>query len=182
METPKQNFANIGSASWTIHALGTQHDVAYVTTITDLLHRAYGPLGAAGMNYSAVDQDESESLNRLRRGVSVVGRIGGVIIATGTVYLEPVRGISETYRAIDTAHFGQFAVEPALHGRGVGNDMLSRLEAIARSAGKTFMSCDTAVPARHLVDYYERRGYRIVERVQWRGKTYQSEILRKRLT
>lgn len=148
MEAPKQDFTDLGSLSWTTHAQGTQYDVGYVATITDLLHRAYGPLGAAGMNYSAVDQDDSETLNRLQRGVSVVGRIGERIIATGTVYLEPVRGISETYRAIDTAHFGQFAVDPALRGKGIGNDMLFRLEDIAKSTGKTFLACDTAVPAR----------------------------------
>ena len=59
--------------------------------------------------------------------------------------------------------------------------MLQRLEALAAAAGRRYVACDTAVPAIHLIAYYERRGYRVVERVQWPGKRYQSEILRKAL-
>jgi GNAT superfamily N-acetyltransferase len=167
--------------TWRRLEQGAEYGAEDVTSITNLLHDAYAPLGTAGMNYSAVDQGESETLRRLRRGIALIGVIRDQIIATGTVYLEPVRGISVTYRALDTAHFGQFAVAPALQGTGIGGDLLSRLEAIATHAGKMFIACDTAVPAQNLGRYYRRRGYEVVERVQWPGKTYQSEVLRKRL-
>ena len=133
------------------------------------------------MNFSAVDQDENETLERLQRGVTIVGVLRGRIVATGTVNPQPVRGRSNTYRALDTAHFGQFAVEPSLQGNGIGGELWVRLEAAAKEAGKTFMACDTAAPAEHLIAYYRARGYEIVERVQWRDKTYESEILRKPL-
>jgi GNAT superfamily N-acetyltransferase len=181
MKARVQGGAAAESVTWRQHGAGADYTSADLAAITDLLHRAYAPLGAAGMNYSAVDQDEAETLRRLQLGTAIVGLMSDRIIATGTVNLEPVRGISTTYRALDTAHFGQFAVEPSLQATGIGGDLLSRLEAIAKNAGKTFIACDTAVPARHLIAYYLRRGYKVVERVQWRGKTYQSDVLRKRL-
>lgn len=169
------------SVIWSAHEVASEYSVVDVATVTDLLHRAYARLAAAGLNYTAADQLESETRDRLQRGVSFFGRFGGRLVATATLYLEHVAGASATYRSTDTARFGQFAVEPALQGKGVGSRLLARLERVAEDAGKAFVACDTAVPARHLIEYYQARDYRIVERVHWRGKTYDSEILRKRL-
>jgi hypothetical protein len=33
----------------------------------------------------------------------------------------------------------------------------------------------------HLIDYYTRRGYLVVDLAQWAGKTYRSVIMSKRL-
>lgn len=41
------------------------------------------------------------------------------------------------------------------------------------------IALDTAEPATHLVDWYTRRGYRFVQFVQWRDKTYRSKIMSK---
>jgi predicted acetyltransferase/ribosomal protein S18 acetylase RimI-like enzyme len=174
--TPLQLLDDAETVTWRRLEQGAEYGAEDVTSITNLLHDAYAPSGTAGMNYSAVDQAESETLRRLRRAIALIGVMRDQIIATGTVYLESVRGISVTYRALDTAHFGQFAVAPTLQGTGIGGDLLSRLEAIAKDAGKVLIACDTAVPAQKLVRYYRRRGYEVVERVQWSGKTYQSEV------
>jgi ribosomal protein S18 acetylase RimI-like enzyme len=168
---------------WSEYSAGWVYTPAVLDDVTALLHRAYAPLGAAGMNYSAVDQNAVETRRRLEQGTTLLGSIDGSIVATGTVYLNPIRdGISLTYRSSDTAHFGQFAVEPRHQRSGIGAELLQRLESIATAAGLIYTACDTAVPATHLIAYYARYGYEIVERVQWPGKQYQSEILRKLLT
>lgn len=40
---------------------------------------------------------------------------------------------------------------------------------------------DTAIPAEHLVRWYGARGYTKIGEAQWRGKTYRSVILEKKL-
>jgi hypothetical protein len=55
------------------------------------------------------------------------------------------------------------------------------VEGRARELGYGELAIDTAEPARHLIEFYARRGYRHIEWVQWRSKSYRSAILSKRL-
>ena len=70
---------------------------------------------------------------------------------------------------------------PELQGRGLGGVVLDRVEARALADGASEIACDTAEPARRLVDWYARRGYRVVGRERWPGKTYESLVLSKSL-
>jgi GNAT superfamily N-acetyltransferase len=144
----------VESIKWRRHERTAEFSSEVVSAITELLRRAYAPLGAAGLNYSAVNQSEARTLERLRHGVSLIGMTGEHIVATGTLNLGPVHGRCVTYRSEDTAHFEQFAVEPELQGTGIGGSLLSKLELIAKDCGKAFIAGDTAAPARSLVTYY----------------------------
>jgi hypothetical protein len=58
---------------------------------------------------------------------------------------------------------------------------MAAVEDLACAADASELALDTAEPALHLIDWYERRGYRFIEYVQWRGKRYRSVIMSKTL-
>src|SRR5262245_37869679 len=149
--------------------------------LTDLVHRAYAPLGAAGQNFTAVDQDETTTRDRCARGTTFVAEEDGHLVATLTVS-GPEQ--SKDYGAFATPtswHLEQFAVEPRLQGKGVGHALVARAERHAREHGATAMLGDTSERARHLVGLYERAGYRVVGHIQWPGKSYRSVVMEKAL-
>ena len=76
---------------------------------------------------------------------------------------------------------GQFAVEPGQQRNGLGGTLIQFAENRARELGAKELALDTAVPATHLIQYYERRGYRHVGFAQWKTTNYQSVILSKTL-
>ena len=75
------------------------------------------------------------------------------------------------------AHFGQFAVEPALQRSGIGTRLVGYVEAAARTAGCTALALDTAEGATHLVRWYERLGFRAVGHVNWNVTNYRSVVM-----
>ena len=46
---------------------------------------------------------------------------------------------------------------------------------------KLELACDTAEPAEHLLEYYARHGFRVVERHRWPHARYDTVVLSKRL-
>ncbi|MBI5256851.1 MAG: GNAT family N-acetyltransferase [Burkholderiales bacterium] len=155
--------------------------------LTALLHRAYAPLGAAGMNFTAVDQPVATTRERVRRGQCVValqrGRLVGTVTVDGMFDPDLHRWARQTpwfFRA-DVAHLHQYAVDPALQGTGVGGRLLAACEQWAREQGHRALALDTALPATHLRQRYQRAGFADVAQVQWGGKTYASTIMVKTL-
>ena len=155
--------------------------------LTALLHRAYAPLAAAGLNFTAASQTEAMTLKRLQGAhtwVAVQGaELVGSITAAGP--FDPhaqawAHALPWFYRQ-DLAHFHQYAVEPALQGRGVGAALLQAAEAWARQQGHRAMLLDTAMPADALRQRYARAGYADIASVQWQGKTYRSVVMLKPL-
>jgi GNAT superfamily N-acetyltransferase len=152
-----------------------------IEDLTELLHRAYRPLGEAGLNFTAVDQSVEVTRSRIAHGTCFVAINDGRIV--GTVTVEPPYADSpcEYYRTPAVAAAHQLAVEPEIQGSGLGALLLKRAEDWARDKGYRELAIDTAAPAAHLIDYYKRRGFQPVGRVQWRGKTYESVVLSKAL-
>lgn len=155
--------------------------------LTSLLHLAYAPLAAAGMNFSAATQTEAETADRLRGAHTWVveqdGQLVGCVSANGA--FDPnhhpwARALPWFYRQ-DLAHFHQFAVSPALQGRGIGAALLGTAEDWARRTGHRAMLLDTAMPATALRAHYARAGYQLLDTVQWPGKTYRSVVMAKML-
>lgn len=149
--------------------------------LTDLLHRAYGTLGAMGFNYTAVDQPVERTRQRASDGECYVAVDGGRIVATATFGLAETMTRPPEYARPGLAYFTQFAVEPALQGTGLGSRLLRHVEEQARARGATEIALDTAEGATHLVRYYASRGYVAIGHVARAGKTYRSVILSKRL-
>jgi SAM-dependent methyltransferase/GNAT superfamily N-acetyltransferase len=149
--------------------------------LTSLLHRAYAPLAAVGLNYTATDQDEATTRRRRASGRCLVDERDGRVVGTVTVRRGHAGLEHDWFRRPDVWSFEQFAVDPGMQGAGIGAALLAAVEDAARRGGASEVACDTAEPARHLVSWYERLGYRFVARTRWPGKTYESLILSKRL-
>jgi GNAT superfamily N-acetyltransferase len=152
-----------------------------VDTLTALLHRSYAGLGNMGLNYTSVDQSVETTCIRLSLGFGFAAVDRGRIVGT-IVFYPPQRSTGLPWlEHPDVAHFGQFAVDPALQRRGIGSRLIGLVEEQARAVGAREIKLDTAEPAIHLIELYQRRGYRFIEYAQWRGKTYRSVIMSKSL-
>lgn len=154
-----------------------------IEELTELLHRAYAPLAAQGLRYVATHQDADTTRRRIAGGEDLVAEIDGRIVGNITWHRHTFTGgKTPWYDRDDVAFFHQLCVEPELQGLGIASQLLEVVEERAREAGAAELACDTAVPAQHLIDWYTRRGYRIVDRADWRPVTnYESVILSKAL-
>jgi GNAT superfamily N-acetyltransferase len=150
--------------------------------MTRLLHRAYARLGAMGLNYTAVSQTPETTAQRLRGGACFVAESEGRLVGTVVVHRPPAGSPCAYFTRDSVATLRQLGVDPLYHGKGIGGLLLASCEAWAREAGFSELALDTAEPARHLLETYERWGFRRVGTVQWDGKVYRSIVLAKTLT
>jgi GNAT superfamily N-acetyltransferase len=151
--------------------------------VTRLLHAAYRGLAEMGLNYVAATQDAQTTRERAEAAtVCLVARQAGRLAATICYYAEsPSADDPAWYRRRDVSFFGQFGVEPSLQGTGIGSRLIAAAEVRAVADAKTEFACDTAEPARHLIAYYSRHGFRPVGRHRWPHAVYESLILSKRI-
>lgn len=152
-----------------------------LAAVTQLLHRAYARLGASGLNFTAVNQSEAVTANRIHGGHCLVAKWSGMLV--GTVLAKPTDQTSECeyFRRTGVATLNQFAVDPGHQGRRIGRALIDASEEWALSNGHCELALDTAEPARHLVELYLTRGFVLVGHVQWPGKTYRSIVMSKSL-
>ena len=153
-------------------------DTDSLEELTALLHRAYAELAAMGLRYTATYQDVATTRRRVSGAECFVATIESRIVATIT--LRPPGTIvssAEWYQRAGVAVVGQLAVEPAYQRRGIGTTLLAHAEHRARELGATEVALDTADQSHHLIDYYQKRGYRIVGEAQWSQKNYRSVIM-----
>ena len=156
--------------------------------LTALLHRAYAPLAAAGMNFTAATQTVAMTAQRMHGAhtwvaVQADGTLLGTITAAGP--FDPnaqgwAHALPWFYRQ-DVAHFHQYAVDPGCQGQGIGAALLQAAEAWAQAAGHRAMLLDTAEPATALRQRYARAGYVDIASAQWQGKAYRSVVMVKPL-
>lgn len=150
--------------------------------MTALLHRSYKPLADMGLRFVATHQDVPVTEERaMTNGLCLVAVCGEQLIGTITVNYPGWTMGSAWYERPEIAHFGQFAVLPEFQKLGLGTLLLTASEALARVMGASEIALDTSEHAHHLLRYYENRGYRFVEYVQWEEVNYRSKTLSKRL-
>ncbi len=152
-----------------------------INAITELLHRAYAPLAQAGLHYVASHQSTDVTRRRLDKGDTIVAVADGGIVGTVTLARTSSTRGSSFYDRPDVASFGQFGVDPAFQGTGVGSTLLALVEALAVERGVGELALDTSEQAEHLIRFYTSRGYRFVECVRWPDVNYRSMILAKAL-
>lgn len=155
--------------------------LALVEPLTDLLHAAYRPLAEKGMRYLATHQAPETTLQRLKKGDSFLGFIGGEVVSTITVVKNDPGGKCTWYRRPEVFYFSQFAVKPEFQGRGLGGRLMDFVEEYGAAEGAGEMALDTSEHAHHLIAMYKERGYRFIEHVQWDVTNYRSVILSKTL-
>lgn len=150
--------------------------------LTALLHRAYAPLAEMGLRYLATHQSVDITRDRIAGGVCFVAELEARLI--GTIKYSPPgreRG-SPWMQRPEVAHISQFGVERSWQRQGIGARLMDHVEAYARDDGAEELALDTAKPAVHLIRWYERRGYRFIEEVDWEVTNYVSVVMSKRLT
>lgn len=158
-----------------------------MAALTQLLHRAYGPLARQGVDFSAATQSVDTTQQRAAEGQCFVAEDRGRIVGTVTVCgpydpaAAPWAAGVAAFRDRDTAHFHQFAVDPDRQRQGLGRRLVAACERWARERGYKRMALDTAEPAAALRALYQRLGYVDVAQVQWQGKAYRSVIMEKAL-
>ena len=149
--------------------------------LTELLHRAYQPQMAMGLEPLAGRQDLKTTLSRVLNSECFLAflqtRIVGVILLNE---FEQVT-IPAYFKQPGVASFSMFGVEVGMQGIGIGGQMLERCQSRSRELGYTHLALSMAEPDTLLRAYYERRGYAFVEHWQWPYTNYRSCILSKRL-
>lgn len=160
--------------------------------LTALLHRAYAPLAERGLRYLATHQDVETTRSRVAKGDCFVAATSDAVLVGTIVVYPPSSGLDHgntsgargpaVYARSGVATFGQFGVEPAWKGRGLGRALHAFAEEHARGLGASVLACDTAEPANELIAMYQRWGYVLVERMRWEVTNYDSVVLAKPLT
>ena len=149
--------------------------------LTDLLHRSYKILADMNLKYVATYQDVSITKKRINKGVCFVAVNNEKIIGTVTYY-SPENSVGSLWLEKEgVAHFGQLGVEPDYRNKGIGSLLISHVEKFAQKQGVSELALDTAEPAKHLIDWYEKLGYRFIEHCQWKMTNYRSVIMSKKL-
>lgn len=149
--------------------------------LTKLINLAYAELMSRGWNMTGCYQDVVETRDRLSSGRCFVAEVDGRVIGTGMINFGPYGSEPALYQQEETAVFGQFAVDPGFRSLRIGEALMSRAEEEAARLGYKTMALDTVETADYLIEYYQRRGFRIVDTVQWPGKTYRSVVMAKAL-
>jgi GNAT superfamily N-acetyltransferase len=152
-----------------------------VEAITDMLHEAYGAHAAKGMRFVASHQDSATTRRRMARGETIVAEDADAIVGIITLKHSDQTHGSPFYEQPEVAGFGQFAVRPSHQGQGIGAALLNFVEQRAAEQGVVALAFDTSERATDLVEWYESKGYRFVEHLQWPETNYRSVLLAKRL-
>lgn len=157
--------------------------------LTSLLHRAYKQHADRGIQALAAFQPEEVTRRRIAGGECFVGTYLGKVV--GTILFKDAAatsagGVTGTTRVPwlergDVASFSQFAVEPELQGRGIGQVLMQTVESRAAETGAAEIGLSTPEPAQWLIEMYQRHGYRVVDRVKWHETNYLSAIMSKAL-
>jgi GNAT superfamily N-acetyltransferase len=150
--------------------------------LTTLLHRAYRAQVEMGLRPLAGRQDVETTRKRTSSGECLVAVLDGKLVGTILFHeVEDAKG-PPWFQNKHVDSFSQFAVDPDIQGRGIGQKLLETVERRARECGATELGLSMAEPDTNLMQFYLRRGYRFIEHWQWPYTNYRSAILSKPLT
>jgi GNAT superfamily N-acetyltransferase len=160
-----------------------------INELTGLLHRAYAKQVRMGLHALASHQSPEVTRKRVSKGECFVAvqSDGEREQIVGTImFQEPSWGGAPEsgprwFRRPDVANFSQFAVDPALQGRGIGMMLLETVERRARELNMAELALSTAEPDQELVAFYRHRGFREIDRFDWGVTNYTSLIMSKSL-
>ncbi len=153
-----------------------------VDEITEILHRAYSRLLKMGLKFWATTQSPEETLKRFNDGRGFVALREGKIVGTITYYDDCRNNDCEWYKSPSVSRFGQFAVDPDIQAAGIGSLLIETVTELAKSNEKKELALDTSEKAEHLIEYYEKRGFRFIQYMQWHRVNYRSVVMSKKIS
>jgi ribosomal protein S18 acetylase RimI-like enzyme len=136
--------------------------------LTDLLHTAHLRLVEQGFRFTASHQSPEVTAERVANGECFVACLGEELAGTICVAPPGRTQYHPYYRQPGVAKLGQLAVLPRYQGRGIARRLLDTAERRAMAMGASTIAFDTAESAVELIATYQRRGYQIVDRADWR--------------
>ncbi len=142
--------------------------VADALVVQQILHKAHGENLSAGFNFTAATISLSEMEEAIREAETYLLLAGDQPV--GTITLWPDRTI------------GYFGVDPQRMGMGYGRILLAFAEDRGRMKGWEKLVLDTPENHPWLPAFYQRYGFRPVDRTHWEGKRYDSVIMELPLT
>jgi len=147
-----------------------------IPTLTRLLHRAYQPLAALGLNFTAADQSDDTTRHRLSAPgtITLLAQQDGQIVGLVTAHNSDGCLL---YRQPGARVIGPLAVDPAVQGRGIGAALISSIIAHERENGTHCLALDTAESLSNLIALYSRHGFRLAGHHQWSSKHYRSILM-----
>lgn len=178
-----------------------------ISEITQLLHRAYKPQVDMGLQPLAGRQGDDITADRAAHSECVLAvmprqpnaippslsgftfnpanpysRLGPDRIV-GIILFEEVEKVTfpDFFLRPDVAHFAQFGVDPDCQGMGIGRMLLEKVEVRARENKASELALSMAEPDVNLLEFYLKRGFRLVDYWQWPYTNYRSCILSKKL-
>ncbi len=134
-----------------------------------------------GLNFIATFQSVEYTQKYFKKGECYVLVSGEKLL--GAVFYDTSMwdDVPDIYKLSDSVLIGKFAVEPELQNKGLGSKLMDFVEAHAKLNKKNRVVLDTSEKAFHLIDYYQKRGYKYIHHWQWPDVNYKSVILSKEL-
>ncbi len=145
--------------------------------LTEVINAAFAMRKEQGLQYAGVNQNAAGTRRRIKNGECYVAIVNERIVGTGTIHPPGSRHGNPWYRHPRVARFSQLAVHPDYRGQGIARELLWVCEARAVEMGAAAICLDTSEYATELIEYFERCGYKIVDRMILSHTNYPSVIL-----
>ena len=134
-----------------------------------------------GLKFVATYQSVEHTQKYFTKGECYVLVSGGVLKGTVFYYTTMWDNAPDIYKMSDSVLVGKFAVEPELQNLGLGSKLMDFVESRAAKNNKKRVVLDTSEKALHLIEYYNKRGYKYQHHWQWPEVNYKSVVLSKEL-
>lgn len=146
--------------------------------LTRLIRAAYAVRATSNLRFWATHQSVEDTAERFAQGQGLVLELEQRLVGTLTVRPPQPDSEVEIYRDAATWSLCQFAVSPECQGQGLGRTLHQGAIDYTLSQGGRRLALDTAVPATDLIAMYQRWGYAVVGKVDWRPFTnYESVVM-----
>jgi GNAT superfamily N-acetyltransferase len=146
-----------------------------------MLHCAFSRLDEMGIACSCATQTTEVTRRRAASGDCFVAVSGERIVGTITLNAPEASSDSRHYRDAGVASVRQLGVDPRVQGKGVGTALLRLGERWASRRGYARLALDTPEAAGHLIGYYCRQGFCLIDRQQFSSRPYRSVVFAKPL-
>jgi GNAT superfamily N-acetyltransferase len=149
--------------------------------LTSLINKAFAVHKEKGLNYMAATQNSETTRKRIRKSYCIIATLDGKIVGTRTIKPPWRTKGSPWFNRRDVCKANQFAVDPGLQSKGIGEHFNQIGEYLAAVTGAKELACDTSEHAKGVIDYHLKRGYRFIEYVNWKTTNYRSVVMSKRV-